>query len=126
MPGTTAPAPPPPHRRLSFSSERLMWLEVLILAPLAAILVLLLIPTWFEIDWGCISTTGVTRTPGDTYITTFAVLGTLGWLVVVMAALFANVTGSSRVASVLPIAWFTTLVLGALITAATIGPQICS
>lgn len=102
-----------------------MWLEVIVLAPLAAILVLLLIPSWFDVEWGCVSTTGATHTPGDLYITTFGVLGTLGWLLVVMAALFANVTGSSRFASVLPVAWFTALVLGALITAATIGPQVC-
>ncbi|MFO7573412.1 MAG: hypothetical protein R6W48_12550 [Gaiellaceae bacterium] len=126
MSGTMASNRPPSSWRRGFSLERLMWIEVLVLAPLAAILVLLVIPSWFQIDWGCISTTGVTRTPGDTYITTFGVLGTLGWLVVVMAALFANITGSNRVASILPIAWFTTLVLAALVTAAAIGPQLCS
>lgn len=125
MSGTTAPNRPPSSRRLSLSSERLMWIEVLVLAPLAAILVLLAIPSWFEIDWGCVSTTGVMRTSGDVYITTFGVLGTLGWLLVVMAALFANVTGSSRFASVLPIAWFSVLVVSALVTAAAIGPQPC-
>jgi hypothetical protein len=125
--GVTAPNRQPSSRRPSLSSERLMWVEVLVLAPLAAILVLLVIPSWFQIDWGCISTaTGVMRTPGDMYITTFSVLGTLGWLLVVMAAMFANVTGPSRFASVLPVAWFSLLVVSAVVTAATIGPQICT
>ncbi|GIU95368.1 MAG: hypothetical protein KatS3mg012_1825 [Gaiellaceae bacterium] len=127
MSGTTSPERKPPRLRLPLSSERLMWIEVVVLAPLAAILVLLAFPSWFEIDWGCVSTTtGVMRTAGDAYIATFGVLGTLGWLLVVMAALFANVTGSSRFAAYLPVAWFTALVTSALIAAAAIGPQICS
>lgn len=126
MSGTTAPERRPSRWRPSLSSERVMWVEVLVLAPLAALLVLLAFPSWFEIDWGCVSTTtGVMRTAGDAYIATFAVLGTLGWLLVVMAALFANVTGSSRFAAYLPVAWFTALVTSALIAAAAIGPRTC-
>jgi hypothetical protein len=126
MSETTAPQHSRWRRRLSLSSDQVMWIEVLVLAPLAAILVLLAIPSWFEIEWGCVSITGATRTAGDTYIATFAVLGTLGWLLVVMVALFVNVTGTSRVAPYLPIGWFTALVASALVTAATIGPQLCS
>lgn len=126
MSGTTVPERRPTRERALLSAERVMWIEVIVLAPLAAILVLLAFPSWFAIEWGCVSTTtGVMRTAGDAYIATFGVLGTLGWLLVVMAALFANVTGSSRVAAYLPIGWFTALVTSALIAAAAIGPQTC-
>ena len=126
MAGTTTASRPPSSSRHGLSPERLTGIEVIVLAPIAALLVLWLIPAWFQIDWGCVSSTGVGHTPGDTYITTFAVLGTLGWLLVAMAALFANVTGSTRVAQILPVAWFTALVLGAVVAAATMGPQLCS
>lgn len=127
MSGTTAPERRPSHRLPSLSSERIMWIEVVVLAPLAAILVLLAFPSWFEIDWGCVSTTtGVMRTAGDSYIAAFGVIGSLGWLLVVMIALFANVTGSSRFAAYLPVAWFVTLVTSALVAAAAIGPQTCA
>jgi hypothetical protein len=116
-----------PARRPWLSPDRLLWAQVLVLAPLAALLVLLLIPSWFDIGWGCIGTeTGVLRTAGDLYITAFGVIGTLGWLLVVMAALFANVTGASRAAALLPGAWFVALVGAALLAAAAIGPSPCS
>jgi hypothetical protein len=126
MSGTMTTSRPPSRSRHGLSPERVTGIEVLVLAPIAALLVLWLIPGWLQIEWGCVSATGVGHTAGDTYITTFAVLGTLGWLLVAMAALFANVTGSTRVAQLLPVAWFTTLVLGAVVAAATMGPQLCS
>lgn len=126
MSGATVPEHRASRRRLPLSSERVMWIEVLVLAPLAALLVLLAIPSWLDIGWGCVTATGATRTAGDTYITAFGVLGTLGWLLVVMVALFVNVTGSSRVAALLPIGWFTALVTSALVAAAAIGPQPCA
>ncbi|MDW8339624.1 MAG: hypothetical protein RMM28_10855 [Thermoleophilia bacterium] len=123
--------PPTPasssHHRSWLSPERVLWAEVLVLAPVAALLVLLLIPSWFELGWGCIGTeTGVLRTAGDLYIAAFGVVGTLGWLLVVMAALFANVTGASRAAALLPGAWFAVLVGSALVFAAAVGPAPCS
>jgi hypothetical protein len=125
MTGTMTESRPRSRLRRGLTPERVTGVEVLVLAPLAAILVLWLIPTWFQIDWGCVSATGVGHTSGDTYITTFAVFGTLGWLLVAMAALFANVTGANRFAQFLPVVWFAVLVGGAAVTAATIGPAIC-
>lgn len=126
MAGTMTESRPPSRLRRGLTPERVTGFEVLVLAPLAAVLVLWLIPEWFQITWGCVSATGVGHTPGDTYITTFAVFGTLGWLLVAMAALFANVTGANRFAQLLPVAWFAVLVGGAAVSAATIGPAICS
>jgi hypothetical protein len=126
MTGAMTESRQPSRLRRGVTPERVTGIEVLVLAPLAAILVLWLIPEWFQIDWGCVSASGLGHTSGDTYITVFAVFGTLGWLLVAMAALFANVTGSNRLAQLLPVIWFALLVGSAAVTAATVGPAICS
>lgn len=116
----------PAVRHLHLGVGHLTAAEILVLGPLAAFLVLWAIPEAFEVEWGCISTAGVAHTSADTYVAGFGVLGTLGWILVGLVVLFASITGWRRVWAVLPIAWFSALVLGALVAAAAIGPQLCA
>ncbi|HLG09547.1 MAG TPA: hypothetical protein VI409_12840 [Gaiellaceae bacterium] len=100
-------------------------LEILVLAPLAAILVLGVIPAAFEIEWSCVGEHGVRSTGGDSYVDALGVAGTFGWLLVIVGVLFAHISERPRVAALLPLAWFVALVLVALVVAALIGPQPC-
>jgi hypothetical protein len=102
------------------------FLEVVVLAPLAAVLVLGVVPATFEIEWECVRGYGVVRTIGDSYLTGFAVLGTLGWVVVLTGMIYAFVSERPRIALALPLVWFAVLVLSALVAAAAIGPATCS
>jgi hypothetical protein len=91
------------------------------------VFVLWLIPKWFDIHWSCVTGSGeLGNTPGDSYSDTFAVLGTFGWIVVAIIALFARVAERPRLAAVIAAAWFGLLVGGALLSAAAIGPRTLS
>ena len=57
-------------------------LGFVLLGPLAGVLVLVAIPDAFGIASSCLTETGTVTTAGDVYVRSFAVLGTLGWLVV--------------------------------------------
>lgn len=120
------PEPASRGHRLHLGSGHLTAAEILVLAPLAAFLVLWAIPDAFDVQWGCVPTSGVGRTSGDAYVAGFGVVGTLGWILVGLVVLFASITGWRRVSAALPIAWFTVLVLGALLVAFAIGPQVCA
>ena len=114
------------HRSRSLPSGLLCGLEILVLGPLAALLVLWVIPSAFEIHWGCVTGSGVLRQAGDSYAAGFAVAGTFGWLAVFVAAIFANIAEVRWLPIVLPVAWFLALVAASLVVAASIGPQPCS
>jgi Na+/H+-dicarboxylate symporter len=107
------------------SAEWLSVLEMVVLGPLAALLVLILIPSAFDVEWACIGHVGTVRTPGDEYIATFAVFGTVGWFAVLVSAVFAGIFEARRVAAILPLVWFAVLVGAALVVAASIGPELC-
>jgi hypothetical protein len=111
-----------PHE---FPSGWASFLELLVLAPLAAVLVLGVVPSTFEIQWECVRGYGVVRTVGDTYLTGFAVVGALGWLVVLAGTIYAHISERPRIAMALPAAWFTALVLGSVVVGAAIGPAMC-
>ena len=100
-------------------------LEILVLGFVAAWLVLLVIPNAFTIESDCVSEYGRVRITGDTYIAAAAVVGTFGWLAVAAGAIYARIAESSRVALLLPAAWFVAFVGGFLVAAAAIGPQPC-
>ena len=100
-------------------------LEILVLGFAAAWLVLLVIPTGFTIESECVSEYGRVRITGDTYMAAAAVVGTFGWLAVTAGAIFARIAESSRVALLLPPAWFVAFVGGFLVAAAAIGPLPC-
>jgi hypothetical protein len=115
----------PRHRRLQLSPEWLGALEMLILGPLAAILVLGVIPSAFEVEWACTTSLGTEHTAGEDYIAAFAVFGTIGWFGVLVASIFAGIADARRLAALLPAAWFVLLVGAALVVAATVGPAAC-
>jgi hypothetical protein len=120
-----ARAQEPSHRR-RLSVDSLSLLELVVLVPAAGVIVLWLIPKWFDIHWSCITGLGeLGNTPGDSYSDTFAVLGTFGWIVVAIVVLFAHIAERPRLAAVIAAAWFGLLVGGALLWAAAIGPAPC-
>jgi hypothetical protein len=112
-----------PHE---FPSGWASFLEILILAPLAAVVVLGVVPSVFEIEWECVRGYGVVRTVGDSYLTGFAVIGTVGWIAVVAGMIFAHISERPRVALALPAAWFAVLVLASVVAGAAIGPAMCA
>lgn len=111
--------------RRSMRAGSLGALEILVLGSLAALLVLVVIPAVFAIDSGCVGTSGVQWIGGDTYFAGAGVVGTFGWLAVALAALYAQIAESPRLALLLPVAWFVLFVGGFLVVAAAIGPQPC-
>ena len=111
-----------PHERLS---AYLGVLEILVLGPLAALIVLWLIPATFEIEWRCVGQAGVQRVSGDAYIAAVVVAGTFGWLLVLIGEIYAHIAESQRLALLLPIAWFAVFVAAALIAAISMGSQLC-
>jgi hypothetical protein len=115
----------PTGHRFSPSPEWLSVLEMLILGPLAAILVLEIIPSAFVVEWSCSTALAVEHTAGADYVAAFAVFGSLGWFAVLTATIFAGIADARRVAAILPAAWFVLLVGVALIVAAAISPAAC-
>ena len=113
------------HHLRSPSSGSLGLLEILVLGPLAAFLVVYLIPSLVGLDSNCVGALGVQRVSGDTYNAGVMVLGTLGWLFVGLGVLFARIVESERLAVLLPVAWFLLLVSSALAIAAAMGPESC-
>ena len=114
------------RRRRRFSIDSLALLELLVFVPVAGVLVLWLIPKWFDIQWSCVSGFGAEGTSsGDTYSNVVGVLGTFGWIIVAIAVLFAHIAERPRLAALIPAVWFGLLVVGAAIWAAAIGPAPC-
>jgi hypothetical protein len=87
--------------------------------------VLLVIPSAFTIESECVGEYGRQRITGDSYFAAAAVVGTFGWLAVAAAAIYAQIAESTRLALLLPFAWFVIFVGGFLVFAAAIGPQLC-
>jgi len=100
-------------------------LEVVVLAPLSAALVVRLVPAAFDVEWECSGGYGVVRTAGDEYVSAFPVVGAAGWLAVAIAVLFAQIFEQRRAGLVLPVAWFAVLVVSAIVAAAAIAPASC-
>jgi hypothetical protein len=121
----TEPLTPAQHQRRRPSAAVLSAVEIVVLAPLAALLAFWLIPKAFGIEWSCIGGAGVGNTAGESFAETLAVFGTIGWLVVLLGTLFANIAERERLAAVLPVAWFLILFAAMTIAAASVGPAPC-
>jgi len=113
------------HHLRNRSSASLGLLEILVLGPLAAFLVVYLIPSQVGLDWNCVGAFGPQRLSGDTYVAGVMVLGTLGWLLVALGVLFAQIAESERLAVLLPVAWFLLLVFSSLAISTAMGPESC-
>src|SRR5574341_1315784 len=103
------------HRIRHIEPGPLSFLEILVLGPLAALLTIWIVPGVVGIEWQCLGSSGIQRVGGDTYLSTIVVLGTFGWMLVTVGAVYAQIAESRRLAVVLPIAWFAVFVAGALI-----------
>lgn len=100
-------------------------LEFLLFGVAAAVLVLVAIPRSFEIESSCVSSAGVQKTAGDTYIAGFVLFGSVGWVVSFLGAIYASIAERRDVVLLLPLVWFVVLVLTALVVAAFVGPVPC-
>ena len=107
------------------SAGALAALEILVLGARAAYLVLAVIPSAFTIESDCVGGFGRQRITGDSYFAAAAVLGTFGWFVVLIGTIYARISESTRLATLLPLVWFVVFVGGFLVAAAAIGPQVC-
>jgi len=87
--------------------------------------VLGVVPSLFEIEWECVRGYGLVHTVGDSYLTGFAVIGAVGWVIVLAGMIYAQISERPRIALALPLAWFTTVVLASLVVGAAIGPARC-
>lgn len=112
------------HLRLP-SPGTLVLLEVLVLGPLAAFLVMRVIPSMFGVEWECVGAHGRERVAGDSYLAGMVVVGTFGWLLVAAGVLFARIWESEKLAVLLPLVWFLVLVLSSLAISAAVGPDLC-
>lgn len=100
-------------------------LEILALGVLAAWLVLWVVPSAFQIEWDCVSTSGARRVGGDSYAAAVVLAGTFGWLLVAIGVISAQIAESRRATLLLPLAWFAVFVVAALVAAAAMGAQPC-
>lgn len=100
-------------------------LEFLVLGPLAAVLVLAVIPQRFEIESSCVGRLGYVGTVGDTYVASVSALATLAWIVTFLAVIYASIGEMRAAVVVLPAACFSAVVLGALAAAVAVGPALC-
>ena len=129
MEGALRPAREVPRRhrlrRPDMPWGLLAGLEVVALAFLSAMLVLIVIPNGFEVEWGCFGQSGSLHTGADTYVAGFAVGGALGWLLTALITAFVYASGRRLVALAVPLVWFGVLVLAAVGVAASIGPLAC-
>jgi hypothetical protein len=100
-------------------------LEIFVLGPVAAFLVLHVIPSLFGVDWDCVGAYGRQRVAGDTYFAGMVVVGTFGWLLVAVGLLFAQIAESEKLAALLPVVWFLLLVLSSLAISAAMGSDLC-
>ena len=100
-------------------------LAFLLLGLAAALLVLFAFPRAFEIESSCVGATGTRQTAGDTYVAGFVLVGTLGWVVAFLGAIYASIDDRRGLVLLLPLAWFAVLVLAALVVAALLGPVPC-
>jgi len=123
MASTSSTSREPRWRR--FPAGPLSMLEILVLGPLAAFLVLRVIPSTFGIEWECFGEYGRERVVGDSYLAGISVAGTFGWLAVIVGVLYAQIAESRRLTVLLPLAWFLVLVLTSLVVSASMGPQLC-
>jgi hypothetical protein len=106
-------------------SGALSALAFLLLGPAAAYLVLVAIPRGFEIESSCLTSGGVQKTSGDTFVGAFVVLGTLGWIAAFLGAIYASIADRRGIVVLLPLVWFAVLVLSAFVVAAVLGPVPC-
>ncbi len=99
--------------------------ELIVFAVLSGMLVLWIIPSAFEVEWGCVGVNGAARSAADTYIDAFAVFGALSWIAAGAATVMAHAAGRRWLTVAIPAIWFAVLTLLAVAISATIGPLPC-
>jgi hypothetical protein len=122
---TSTPSTTREPRWWRLHAGRLSLLEIVVLGPLAAFLVLRVIPSTFGIEWECFGEYGRERVVGDSYLAGASVAGTFGWLLVIVGVLYAQIAESRRLVVLLPLVWFLVLVLTSLGVAASMETPLC-
>ena len=113
------------RRPLHLSAGWLSLVELIVLAPAAAILVFGVVPPAFDVEWSCLGGFGVITTDGDAYLAGFATIMAFGWLIVLVGIVYAEIADNRRAAAAIPAVWFAALVALAVVWAAAIGPERC-
>jgi len=113
------------RRMLQPSAGWLSLVELLVLVPVGGILVFGVVPSAFDVEWNCLGGFGVQTTEGDSYLAGFATLMSLGWLLVLVGIVYAEIADNRRAAAAIPAIWFATLVALSIVWAAAIGPERC-
>ena len=112
------------HER-SFPVGVLTALQVVLFAPLAALLVFVALPAAFGIEWLCLFD-GPETDAAVAYGQGFAIAGLASWVLLVVGTIIVHRRGYAKVASLLPSLWLGVLVGAAFIAAAAAGPQPCA
>lgn len=107
------------------SAGWLSLVELIVLAPAAGIMVFAVVPSVFDVEWNCLGGFGVATTEGDTYLAGFASIMAIGWLLVLVGIVYAEIADNRRAAAAIPAVWFVALVAIAVVWAAAIGPARC-
>ncbi len=113
------------RRSLRVSAGWLSLVELIVLIPLAGILVFGVVPSAFDVEWNCPGGFGVQHTDGDAYLDAFATIMAVGWFLVLVGIVYAEIADNQRAAAVIPVVWFAILVAMSLVSAAAIGPELC-
>jgi hypothetical protein len=113
------------RRPLHLSAGWLSVVELMVLAPAAAILVFGIVPSAFDVEWSCLGGFGVERTDGDAYLAGLATIMAFGWLLVLVGIVYAEIADKRRATFAIPAFWFGLLVTLAIMWAAAIGPERC-
>jgi hypothetical protein len=113
------------HRSLRVSAGWLSLVELIVLVPVAGILVFAVVPSAFDVEWSCLGGFGVQRTDGDAYFDAFATIMAVGWFLVLVGIVYAEIADNQRAAALIPVVWFAILVAMSLVSAAAIGPELC-
>ena len=98
--------------------------EIVILGPVAAIVVLGIVPATFGIEWFCVFE-GAEAKGADYYWDTFSIVTPVTWLALVVAAISTHTRGLRNVAAALPVVWFVLLVASSFVVGASLGSQPC-
>lgn len=109
-----------------FSAANLSLLTLVTLALLSVLVGLLLAPTWFGIESGCIGVAAAEGGRGDACVEAAAVAGAVGWMTVFVVVLFAHIAERPRLAATLTLSWSGAYVSGCVAAAAAIGPAPCA
>jgi hypothetical protein len=101
------------------------WVAAFFLGGAAALLIWLIIPSWFGVETWCLFDGDVTAA-ANSYSNGVTSVSLIAWLMMVVAMTVLQVRRRDGLGALLPLAWFVSVCAIAAVGAASIGPQPCS